>query len=475
MPKFTIPQAEMSSGQDEYPSERAEVRVFHHNALNVLGPDYLIRKWLPYKGPAFACLIMAMRKHIFYDYTTGEQRTRYFPEAATIAQLAGISRAQVFRLLNDPDMELFIKRINRRRYSPEHQKEVQTSNLYLVSMDDPPIPEDVHLVEEEQRRIDAMERGEDPDAPRSSRSIKGKSSESQFETLIAVSNRDSHSSIKLRLEDRITINNIDGKDTSITKSEPSENIAHLTIGSEQVRTLPTKQSNQTRQTLKQERSADQPDQVVQSAQNQNREADQIAIKPEKEVPQNRELGQIFDTVPPLSESENWKAQARGWLAATRLPARIGQPQGQTIIEHHMSQFQVENTPAAVEALLNYAAPILAKYQIPVETLETLAEQARRRTTMYVHKINADGSAATTNPGGYFLNVLKSVISEFGKARDLAKLDRKTAQMEAMETAHDRVAHGLPARIATKPATLADAFRQQRPAAVDPGRSPEARN
>ncbi len=146
------------SRTSEHEGEPDQIRGYYSTALRaVTGHQYLLRKWLPLKGPSFYALVQVLRSYCFADPHTGEQRNTCFPEAETLATRCGLSRRTVFYLLKDPDMARFVKRIPRRRYSPEHQRDVQTSNQYLVSLDDPPIPDDDSLVEEKAAELAALE------------------------------------------------------------------------------------------------------------------------------------------------------------------------------------------------------------------------------------------------------------------------------------------------------------------------------
>jgi hypothetical protein len=137
--------------------EQDQIRGFYSSALRaVTGYNYLTRKWLPLKGPSFYALVNVLRSHCYFDPRTGEQRDTCFPEAETLARECGLSRRTIFYLLKDPEMGRFVKRIHRRRYSPEHEREVQTSNLYLVSLDDPTVPADDHLVAEKEAELQAL-------------------------------------------------------------------------------------------------------------------------------------------------------------------------------------------------------------------------------------------------------------------------------------------------------------------------------
>lgn len=178
--------------------EQDELRAFHHSALHaVTGYNYLTRKWLPCEGPTFYAFIQTLRSHCYFNRETGETRTTCFPSLATIAQECGVSRRTICRLIQrDQDgrfvnrsLERFIKVIPRRRYDAEGHRQVQTSNLYLIAMDDPPIPEDDALVAQKEAELQAMEQ------------IKEKRrSECQSDTLKAEPDCHSQSSVDLAQE-----------------------------------------------------------------------------------------------------------------------------------------------------------------------------------------------------------------------------------------------------------------------------------
>lgn len=393
-------------------AERDEVRIFHHNALRVLGENYLVRAWLPKKGPAFVAMILAMRAHIWYDFGTGEQKTRYFPEAETIAKFAGISRASVFRLLNDPDMGLFIRRAPRRRYSAELQREVQTSNIYWVAMDDPPMPEDRHLVETEQRRIEAILRGdhivEDDERPARSRSRK--SSESQFETLKAVSSCDSDSRLNLRREDRDLRSTDDHGVTSIG----SKGSGQAAIRSDQTAQPVTQDEGRRR------RGSDET-WIAQS------EADRHRIG-DLPVPPRRPLGQVSDNAPTLtaaamlSEGEAWRVDAEDAAGY--------------VIESVLREFG-DLAPAAGRAAI---LSIYQHYCPPVAVLVDLARLAKRRVQ------NRGGHIDSTAPG-YFIRTMQNLAKEARRdgwdvGKLIAKSERK--QIPAAQRAPTHAASSAPA-------------------------------
>ena len=416
----------------------AEMQPFHHNALRVLGDNYLIRAWLPKKGPAFVALIQAMRCHIYYDFVNGEQKTHYFPEAATLAKLAGISRALVFRLLNDPDMALFIKRINRRRYSPEHQREVQTSNLYMVAMDDPPTPEDRHKVEEAQRRIDAINRGEDPDAPaRSARSGTGKSSESQIDTLRGVSNRDSHSSINLRHEDRMTINNIQG---DIRRSVTSDERAR-TIGNEAAANWDDHPDRAQAPHVATKPGTQRTTKIGSTSESELSIRGEMFLSKTRvsvdDGQQNRDREDNGIPAPAiLSESAMYKADARACLDTTRLPVTR-----KTVLEHQLDRYGVTEQQAAVERILSAHA----QTRTPVELLVELSEIARKQVDRYATQRDENDIPMVTNPGGYYITTLCNLAKKAQSVGfDLQRIRLTPAKNARKDQAKARLDSGLTA-------------------------------
>ncbi len=148
--------------------DQDEIRAFHLSALHaVTGYNYLTRKWLPREGPLFYALIQALRAHCYYNPETGETRTTCFPSLATLASECGVSRRTVCRLLQrdregkfiHPTIGRFIRVVPRRRYDAQGERQVQTSNLYMVALDDPPIPEDDALVAEKEAELSECQNG----------------------------------------------------------------------------------------------------------------------------------------------------------------------------------------------------------------------------------------------------------------------------------------------------------------------------
>lgn len=145
--------------------ESGELRGFYYDPRRaVIGPNYLLLRWLPREGPLFVAFIGRLRLHCYANPKTGEVRNQCFPSLATLAQECGVGRRTICRLLArdqqghfvNRSLERFLKVIPRRRYDAQLEREVQTSNLYLVAMDDPPVPEDDHLVAEKEAELAAL-------------------------------------------------------------------------------------------------------------------------------------------------------------------------------------------------------------------------------------------------------------------------------------------------------------------------------
>ncbi len=157
------------------PDEAAgdQVRGFFYDARRALtAGDYLLRKWLPILGPDLFTLIKVLRSMCYFNRETGELRDQCWPTYETLAAKCGVTRATIGRWLKRDasgqfvwlqkgedgkkrlvwsPLNLFLQVQRRRRYCAKHQHRVQTSNLYLVALDDPLTPED----EEELKRREA--------------------------------------------------------------------------------------------------------------------------------------------------------------------------------------------------------------------------------------------------------------------------------------------------------------------------------
>ena len=187
-----------------------QIQGFHYSALHaVTGYDYLTRKWLPREGPVFYAFIKVLRGHCFYNPDTGEMRTNCFPELATIAKECGVSRSTICRLIKrdtagrfvNKSLERFIvieKRWRKMKHQDDQERTVQTSNLYYVALDDPPIPEDDALVAEKEAELLAI--------------AALRSTECQNDTQGGVSNWHSKSRVKMTQRNRNTGNNLDNTD-----------------------------------------------------------------------------------------------------------------------------------------------------------------------------------------------------------------------------------------------------------------------
>ncbi len=146
-----------------------QIRGFYYDARRAaLGNDYLRRKWLPREGPLFYAFIQVMRSFCYFNPQTGELREECYPSVPTIAARLGVDPATVHRLIqrdkttgefiskNAEALKRFIKVQPRWLYNPEVGHKTQRSSVYLVAMDDPPTPEDDHLVEEKAGELTAI-------------------------------------------------------------------------------------------------------------------------------------------------------------------------------------------------------------------------------------------------------------------------------------------------------------------------------
>ncbi|HEU5199813.1 MAG TPA: hypothetical protein VFU32_09260 [Ktedonobacterales bacterium] len=146
-----------------------QIRGFYYDARHAaLGHDYLRRKWLPREGPLFYAFIQVMRSFCYYNPHTGELREECYPKVDTIAERCGVNPATIHRLIQrDPHtgeylsknaeaLKRFIKVQPRWLYDPKVGHKTQRSSVYLVALDDPPVPEDDHLVEEKAGELAAI-------------------------------------------------------------------------------------------------------------------------------------------------------------------------------------------------------------------------------------------------------------------------------------------------------------------------------
>jgi hypothetical protein len=140
--------------------DEALIRQFWEEARReIVKGDYLRRKWLPRQGHRFYTLIKVFRGYCSYSIKQGEAPC--FPSRATIAQACRISlRTLDYWMARDEQgrfthpkhgeaLNRFVVVQPRRRYDPAGQRQVKTSNRYLVRMDDPVIPEEEALVWEQ--------------------------------------------------------------------------------------------------------------------------------------------------------------------------------------------------------------------------------------------------------------------------------------------------------------------------------------
>ena len=157
----------ISSSSSEQESDL--IRGFHYDPRRAaLGHEYLRRKWLPREGPLFYAFIQVMRSHCYYNAQTGEIRESCYPKVETIARECGVNPATIHRLIqrdkttgefvskNAEALKRFMKVQPRWLYDPKVGHKTQRSSVYLVALDDPPVPEDEHLVEEKAGELAAI-------------------------------------------------------------------------------------------------------------------------------------------------------------------------------------------------------------------------------------------------------------------------------------------------------------------------------
>ena len=146
-----------------------QIRGFYYDARRTaLGHDYLRRKWLPREGPLFYAFIQVMRGHCYYNAQTGEIRESCYPKVETIAKECGVDPATIHRLIQREKttgefiskhaeaLKRFIKVQPRWLYDPRAGHKTQRSSVYLVALDDPPVPEDDDLVAEKEGELAAI-------------------------------------------------------------------------------------------------------------------------------------------------------------------------------------------------------------------------------------------------------------------------------------------------------------------------------
>ncbi len=135
----------------------AAIRQFWDEAKRqVVTGDYLRRKWMPRQGHRFYTLIKVLRSYCSYSIKQGEAPC--FPSYEAIAQACHVSRRTICTWMAHDEqgrfthpkhgeaLNRFVRVQPRRRYDPAGQRQVKTSNLYLVRMDDPVIPEEEALI-----------------------------------------------------------------------------------------------------------------------------------------------------------------------------------------------------------------------------------------------------------------------------------------------------------------------------------------
>ena len=146
-----------------------QIRGFHYDPRQAaLGRDYLRRKWLPREGPLFYAFIQVMRSHCYYNPQTGEIRESCYPKVETIAKECGVDAATIHRLIQRDKttgefiskhaeaLKRFVKVQPRWLYDPKVGHKTQRSSVYLVALDDPPVPEDDHLVAAKEAELEVM-------------------------------------------------------------------------------------------------------------------------------------------------------------------------------------------------------------------------------------------------------------------------------------------------------------------------------
>ncbi len=163
--KNPAPPPERGAVREKLPPAAASqdrIRGFYYDPRRAaLGHQYLLRKWLPREGPLFFSFISVLRSFCYADPTTGELREECYPSVETLACRCGVSARTIHRLIErdaeghflNRALERFVKILPRHRYDAKLGHGVQTSSLYLVALDDPPVPEDDHLVAEKEAEL----------------------------------------------------------------------------------------------------------------------------------------------------------------------------------------------------------------------------------------------------------------------------------------------------------------------------------
>jgi hypothetical protein len=132
------------------PRDRLRMIPYYADARNeIIKPqrhqvitDYFTRRWLPRLGPTLTLLVIALRRHCYYNEITKQQEDWCFPHQRDLAAELGVSRRTVQRELSRPEAQLFVRREPQYRYDRERNRMIRTVDRYRITMDDPLTPED---------------------------------------------------------------------------------------------------------------------------------------------------------------------------------------------------------------------------------------------------------------------------------------------------------------------------------------------
>ena len=221
--------------------------------------NYLRKRWMACYGDRFYALIEALRAFCSYDLKQGEAPC--FPSYETISKACKVSRRSICYWMQRNDegkfihpkygeaLNRFIRVQPRWRYDAQGQRQVQTSNLYLVRMDTPVVPEDDALVWEKAKELairalerQAQEQEQEARRQETERRTAHKSAFVEQDcTLKAVQKLHSQSSAKTA-QDQSFLTNIFNSDT--LRSTQGEDEAPQAIRS--TKKQPTNQANRTK-------------------------------------------------------------------------------------------------------------------------------------------------------------------------------------------------------------------------------------
>lgn len=145
-------------------------RIVQPNKVHV-GWQYFRLQWVPLLGHALAWIIIVMRRHCYWDQTSGELRDEYTFFKKELAQAIGQTPRNLANLWQNPYSDLFFTAVEKTEADDERSntrssaKSSQAIQYRIRMTDEPLTPADqTHIAETLQQQLQNTPYGEDPES-----------------------------------------------------------------------------------------------------------------------------------------------------------------------------------------------------------------------------------------------------------------------------------------------------------------------